>query len=168
MNKGQKRTLIWPSLVGITILFQSLALLKIRICIPFSTVTIEMHILPRLGSRVISDDAITALARAVRDGSRLHEISQDTTSSSPAMTLNGSADSFARSEDHVSMTSSGDLDGTTIGESELPRERFAYWCFDLLFLMCQRGSPHTNEPGEPFASLVRAAIPSNRYCACPL
>ena len=161
MIRGQKRTLIWPSLVGITILFLSLALLNIRICIPFSTVTIEMHILPRLGSRVISDDAITALARAVRDGSRLHEISQDTNYSSPAMTLNGSADSFARSEDRASVASSGDLDGTTIDETELPRERFAYWCFDLLFLMCQRDSPDTNEPGEPFASLLHTTITSD-------
>ena len=127
-----------------------------------------MHILPRLGSELISDDAITALARAVRDGSRLHEITQDTASLSPAMTLNGSADSFARSDDRASMASSGDLDGTTVDEGELPRERFAYWCFDLLFLMCQRGSPASEEPGKSFVRLPCISIPPDECFACPV
>lgn len=35
-------------------------------------------------------------------------------------------------------TSTVTLDGTTMDDDELPRERFAYWCFDLLFLMCSR------------------------------
>ena len=26
--------------------------------------------------------------------------------------------------------------GTTVPMVQLPRERFAYWCFDLLFLIC--------------------------------
>jgi hypothetical protein len=29
-----------------------------------------------------------------------------------------------------------DMDGTTAEIVELPRERFAYWAFDLLFLIC--------------------------------
>lgn len=28
--------------------------------------------------------------------------------------------------------------GTTVGVPTIPRERFSYWCFDLLFVVCSR------------------------------
>lgn len=110
--------------------------------------TIEMHLLPQVGLPKVPVDAITLLAKALRDASRLYDLAIDDIDggfdhSSQAMTRMNSIESeearFLSDYDAQAVADSSDLDldGTTIGERERPRERFAYWAFDLLFAMCQ-------------------------------
>lgn len=111
-------------------------------------------------------DVILSLVQALRDASRLHEPAGDRSvgkSSSPSLTAVSSRDSGdARSNassrmasDHY-MQASADttLDGTTMDDEELPRERFAYWCLDLLFLMCNRASEGENDEADASNSVV--------------
>jgi hypothetical protein len=111
--------------------------------------TIEMHLLPQLGSPRVPADAIITLSKALRDASRLYDLAFDDYNtglglSSPAMTLVNSSDSSKEArflEDYDAQAaadlSDGELDGTTVGERERPRERFAFWALDLLFVMCK-------------------------------
>lgn len=108
--------------------------------------TIEMHILPRLGHSSVPADAIVLLARRLREASRLREVELDFSNgtSSPSMTRIGSNDSDKREtfqlNDYDSQATVFELDGTTLEDVHLPRERFAYWCLDLLFLFCTESS----------------------------
>ena len=38
--------------------------------------------------------------------------------------------------------------GTTVEVTEAPRERFAYWCLDLLFHMCEGGEHGEQHPSR--------------------
>lgn len=110
--------------------------------------TVELHLLPQLGFSSVPADAITSLAKSLRDASRLYDLALDDGDdfaglASPTMTLVNSTESKeARLLDDYDAQAAADsfeseLDGTTIGERERPRERFAYWAWNLLFLMCQ-------------------------------
>lgn len=111
-------------------------------------VTIETHLLPKLGGEAVPSTAISTLAEALRDASRLHDLSLHHESASialasPALTYGSRSDSldrreprFANSFDEQANAPSNDFFGSTSSDTEVPRERFAYWCLDLLFHMC--------------------------------
>lgn len=119
--------------------------------------TIEMHLLPQLGHAQVPADAISTLTKALKDGSRLYDLAIEDHDglASPAMTLVNSGEGRFK-EDYADQSSwstiNGEMDGTTIGERERPRERFAYWAFDLLFSMCASAGQ-----GEPLPSLLNLA-----------
>lgn len=109
--------------------------------------------LPSLGQMRVASDTILLLAESLCSASRLYEIARYDTGHqlpSPSRWAATSQDSIAakraasgRLQDDCdtrdgSSSSSTTLIGTTVEEVELPRERFAYWCLDLLFLMAAR------------------------------
>lgn len=122
-------------------------------------VTLQVDILPKLGRPKVPTDAIASLAQALRDASRLHQLALDWSEASlasPSLTAASSGQSlnrkpaaaFVSASDFKSRSSSdGTLDGTTIDDEELPRERFAYWCLDLLFHMCTRAQDGEYQKG---------------------
>ena len=84
--------------------------------------SLEADIIPILGESRIPDHVITQLARVLHQGSRLYDKEVDEynyKSESPS----------PKKTDQAWM-------GATQNVLLLPRERFSYWCFDLLFLIC--------------------------------
>jgi hypothetical protein len=132
----------------------------------FHLVTLESDILPQLGKSQVPTDAITSLARALRDASQLHEpIISRGGITSPSMTAVNSAsstDSQSRMGEFSTQTSYDQLlDGTTVDDAERPRERFAYWALDLLFSMCN----HRQELGEPIRHRTTLNIAEFTHCS---
>ncbi|KAG8801542.1 hypothetical protein FRC17_006613 [Serendipita sp. 399] len=82
---------------------------------------IETHIAAHLGHPRIPDDIIVGFGQVLQEASKIHDAAPDT----PPATSDGNS-SFL----HVSVIA------TTVSTNILPRERFSYWCFDLLFLLC--------------------------------
>lgn len=119
-------------------------------------VSLEQNVLPSIGASLVPDDLIRRLGKSLQTASRLYELdlpdSGDDSSPptpTPAATTKDEQQPVAVSS---SSSSSGketrfdpdfdrqakgsDMYGTTAEVVEVGRERFAYWCFDLLFLLC--------------------------------
>ncbi|EPQ28595.1 uncharacterized protein PFL1_03898 [Pseudozyma flocculosa PF-1] len=85
--------------------------------------TIERHVLPVLGGEAVPDDLVRRVGRALISNSRPCAVqAPDVRSGPPA---NGS---------HVPTIPSLGLSAEVLADN--PRERFAYWCFDLAMLAC--------------------------------
>lgn len=96
---------------------------------------LEIDVVPHLGDPRVPDYIVTQLARVLLQGSQLRDAENYQLPSPRSLTggsTRSSQDGFEKVErfgDHsLSM-------GTTDVGSFLPRERFSYWCFDLLFLI---------------------------------
>lgn len=74
--------------------------------------TLEVDVLPHLGSARVPDYVITQFARILYAASALH--------------ADGTREDGASDEGYA----------TTESAQAVPRERFAYWAFDLLVLVC--------------------------------
>lgn len=96
-------------------------------------------------------DAIRSLARTLRDTSLLHNYNLESTFHNGLVSPSLSEVNFSKGVNARSRTNGKEvgqcgtfddpdtsLNGTTMDYYELPRERFAYWCLDLLFLICHR------------------------------
>ncbi|PIL34637.1 hypothetical protein GSI_03416 [Ganoderma sinense ZZ0214-1] len=103
--------------------------------------SLEIDVVPYLGEPSIPDYIISQLARVLHQGSRLRSTDDDLPPSPsslpefplPQVAKRSSSDQFDKLErfghDSIGV-------GTTSPGRFLPRERFSYWCFDLLFLIC--------------------------------
>jgi len=97
---------------------------------------LEIDVIPQLGDLRIPDSLVTQLAKVLRHGSRLHDSDaaldevNSVGSSSPSHRKSKESHDF----ETVDMREYGI--GSTASGASLPRERFSYWCFDLLFLVC--------------------------------
>ncbi|KAF8666808.1 C-terminal region of Mon2 protein [Rhizoctonia solani] len=80
--------------------------------------SLEVDVVPHLGGTRVPDYVITQFARILHAASTLHAI----------------GDSDVKS--NVESESWEDEDATTQSMRPVPRERFAYWAFDLLALVC--------------------------------
>ena len=98
--------------------------------------SLEIDVFPYLGASRVPDFLILQLGKMLRSGSQLQqpEDGHDAGSKTP---------NAARSESHNGKKSPNK--GSSIVEVEIgitrsgllvPRERFSYWCFDLLLLIC--------------------------------
>jgi hypothetical protein len=106
---------------------------------------LEIDVVPHLGDTRIPDSLVSQLARVLHQGSQLYESdpeSEDSRSASPALpdTLTTGKVVTRKSRgsqeyEKVRLEREYDL-GSTDSGSLVPRERFSYWCFDLLFLIC--------------------------------
>ena len=94
--------------------------------------SLEIDVVPHLGDSRVPDYIIAQLANVLQQGSQIRDdpeyrppspASLDTTSQKGSTDF----DSFGK---HTL------VEGTTEAGHFLPRERFSYWCFDLLFLVC--------------------------------
>lgn len=95
--------------------------------------SLEIDVIPQLGDMRIPDALVAELAKVLRQGSCLHEA--DIPRSPPPVAANKSP-SHKGSPSHDFETVSMHEFGNTFSGESLPRERFSYWCFDLLFLIC--------------------------------
>ena len=85
--------------------------------------TLEVDVVPYIGDARVPDYLISQLAGVLHNASRLLEYDEDGPSkrSRPPEFVPGLG------VDVVGSTSTGVV---------FPRERFAYWCLDLLFMIC--------------------------------
>ncbi|KAG1726836.1 hypothetical protein EDB19DRAFT_1897612 [Suillus lakei] len=93
--------------------------------------SLEIDLVPHLGDARVPDHLIAQLARILHKGSQLYKSSMD-----PSRPDSPSTDTANVSDDSHDFERV-DLDiGTTAPGVLVPRERFSFWCFDLLFLIC--------------------------------
>lgn len=109
--------------------------------------SLEIDVAPHLGDGRVPDYLVSQLAQILHRGSVLYEseleaIDANTSSNSP----------HARKVERVDVDRQLDLGSTEFG-SLVPRERFSYWCFDLLFLICSNTTS-----GEYVACTLDAAV----------
>jgi hypothetical protein len=89
---------------------------------------------PHLGDTRVPDHLITLLAKVLHQGSQLYKSEMDPSRpDSPSTDAEKTSDDSRDSHDFEKVY----LDiGTTAPGLLVPRERFSFWCFDLLFLIC--------------------------------
>ncbi|OCH93573.1 hypothetical protein OBBRIDRAFT_885401 [Obba rivulosa] len=107
---------------------------------------LEIDVVPFLGESTIPDYVVSQLAKVLQQGSRLRDADPYIPPSPPLSNGNLTLDNGHEAMPQDGRVSSefennkfGQTDvsmGTTETGRFLPRERFAYWCFDLLFLIC--------------------------------
>ncbi|KAH9940033.1 uncharacterized protein BXZ73DRAFT_43028 [Epithele typhae] len=106
--------------------------------------SLEIDVVPYLGESTVPDYVVSQLARVLQQGSRLRTTDDDLPPSPSSL-----PEDFVRGGNRTSKSPSprggertntfgvnGAAEGTTSTGHFLPRERFSYWCFDLLFLIC--------------------------------
>lgn len=117
------------------------------------SVALEQDVLPHIGNSSVPDDLIQRLGKYIQIASRLYSLdlqqtpSRRTSSASESISALSDRPSIAkesRFDSDFDRQSKGKMYGTTVDIVEVSRERFAYWCFDLLFVMCS-----DCEDGEP-------------------
>ncbi|KAJ7102802.1 hypothetical protein C8R44DRAFT_682224 [Mycena epipterygia] len=90
---------------------------------------LEIDVVPHLGDKRVPDSLVGQLAKVLQQGSRLYEVEVGSNPHSPI--------SSSGSRDFEKIEMDGHYDnGSTQSGALVPRERFSYWCFDLLFLIC--------------------------------
>ncbi|OAV93395.1 hypothetical protein PTTG_11843 [Puccinia triticina 1-1 BBBD Race 1] len=114
--------------------------------------SLELDILPYLGHSRIPDDIIRGLGMAVQRASRLYTFDLEIENSRQLTITSQRGPSLAqisaencRFIDDFAKQAKGNIWATTADVSRRPRERFIYWCFDLLFLFC---SPATSSESQ--------------------
>lgn len=122
----------------------------------------ETDVLPYLGGQRVPPDLIVMLAKSLQNASRLYDLDLPGVYSgppTPAASANGSLSDDDRPPKETRFTRNYDvqavaeMDGTTAEITPRPRERFAYWCLDLMFLMCS--SRLQGELGLTFAFAMK-------------
>ncbi|KAJ6632164.1 hypothetical protein B0H10DRAFT_1976381 [Mycena sp. CBHHK59/15] len=90
---------------------------------------LEIDVVPHLGDKRVPDSLVGQLAKVLHHGSRLYEAGLASGPHSPV------SSSGSREFEKIEMDGLYEH-GTTQSGALVPRERFSYWCFDLLFLIC--------------------------------
>lgn len=103
--------------------------------------SLEIDVIPYLGDPRVPDYLIQRLGKMLHSGSQLQQPEDDRDSGArvpstvpPDVTKSKSAESKKSSSNGGSIV--GAEIGTTRSRKLVPRERFSYWCFDLLLLIC--------------------------------
>ncbi|CAK5277941.1 unnamed protein product [Mycena citricolor] len=105
---------------------------------------LEIDVVPHLGSSRVPDALVGQLAKVLQHGSRLYESDpQSPTSSSSFEKVEFDAD---------------EEEGTAQPGTLVPRERFSYWCFDLLFLICSDTTKDQEPSRRRLAALSLPAL----------
>ncbi|GAA5930374.1 hypothetical protein JCM10213_001074 [Rhodosporidiobolus nylandii] len=134
--------------------------------------SLEGDILPHIGSTAVPDRLIRRLAKTLQIASRLYQLDYPY-STSPADLLSPTSEDTPpatppepRFDLDFDRQVKGEMHGTTVEVVEVGRERFSYWCLDLLFHMCSSEEP-TEDPQR--RRITAIALPSllNR-CAASL
>ncbi|KAF7340848.1 Protein MON2 [Mycena sanguinolenta] len=111
---------------------------------------LEIDVVPHLGQKRVPDALVGQLAKVLQQGSRLYESELGSNPHSPI--------SSSGSRDFEKIEMDGQYEnGSTHSGALVPRERFSYWCFDLLFLICS----NTTKDQEPSRRRLAAlSLPS--------
>jgi hypothetical protein len=110
---------------------------------------IKTYVYPNLGHPRIPEDIISNFGKVLQHASKVHEPHSIT----PLLLPDDSSDQASNAtveEDSTSKIRKGfdeaellDVVSLTVHTHILPRERFSYWCFDLLILLCSRNATGT-------------------------
>ena len=101
---------------------------------------LENDVVPQLGDPRLSDKVVVELGQTLQRGSTVYEL-EDTLSASSTATAGISRAAPGVEQVNVD-TQYSELGSSRTGKTA-PRERFSYWCLDLLFAVCSsehRGS----------------------------
>lgn len=101
---------------------------------------LEIDVVPYLGERRIPDYLIIQLSRVLHQGSQIRDADGDLPPSPASITdLHWDTKTRRLSDEFEKLDKFG-VDVETLGTTESghfrPRERFSFWCLDLLFLIC--------------------------------
>ncbi|PPQ71802.1 hypothetical protein CVT26_007726 [Gymnopilus dilepis] len=129
--------------------------------------SLEIDVVPHLGGPRVPDSLVSQLGRILQSGSKIYD-AEDAIMfppPKPSSLSNSPPKSAPHSPTGTASTSSTltkvdlDLDyqGSTDFGHLVPRERFSYWCFDLLFLIC---SDVTRDQEESRRRLAALTLPS--------
>ncbi|KAJ7026944.1 hypothetical protein C8F04DRAFT_1008614 [Mycena alexandri] len=111
---------------------------------------LEIDVVPHLGQKRVPDALVGQLAKVLQQGSRLYEAELASNPHSPV------SSSGSREFEKIEMDGHYE-NGSTQSGALVPRERFSYWCFDLLFLICS----NTTKDQEPSRRRLAAlSLPS--------
>ncbi|KAK4704567.1 hypothetical protein P7C70_g1641, partial [Phenoliferia sp. Uapishka_3] len=132
-------------------------------------VSIEKDILPHLGNRLVPDELILRLGKCLQTASRLYELDLPGQINSPphdSLSSDGSLSDHdvsgptkeTRFDSDFDRQARGHMFGTTAEVVEVGRERFGYWCFDLLFLLCSDVEKDNEAERRRIAALCLPAL----------
>ncbi|KAF8656137.1 hypothetical protein AX16_002739 [Volvariella volvacea WC 439] len=114
--------------------------------------SLEIDVAPYLGNSRVPDQLVSQLGKILHQGSLLYhshsEVSSPSFSPSPR-----SSNGFEK----TGIDGYHDL-GSTHSGTLVPRERFSYWCFDLLFLVCSDTTHDQEESRRRLAVLNLASL----------
>ncbi|TFK71822.1 hypothetical protein BDN72DRAFT_409999 [Pluteus cervinus] len=98
--------------------------------------SLEADVVPHIGDSRVPDSLVAHLGKILQQGSGLYESLEFSASDRNKRPLEHSPTSSGGSSfERVDYENYHEI-GSTEGISLVPRERFSYWCFDLLFLIC--------------------------------
>jgi len=102
-------------------------------------------VVPYIGDRRVPDMLILQLGKILHMGSQICSVTGET---SFIPSSSGSLSTFSNSASSPCIPVSIDERYSDLGTTEFgklaPRERFSYWCFDLLFLICSDTTKETH------------------------
>ncbi|KAF8626562.1 hypothetical protein AX15_004804 [Amanita polypyramis BW_CC] len=113
---------------------------------------LEIDVVPYLGDSRVPDRLVSQLGTILHYGSRLHRAPDYQL----AVSDNSGRVNGYPTVEKIEMDKSYE-NGTTETRTVVPRERFSYWCLDLLFLIC---SSKTKENELPRRRLATLSLPS--------
>lgn len=110
---------------------------------------LEIDVVPHIGDARVPDYVVAELAKMLQRASQLHESDDEPVTPPPPrpQQVNGVKGKHPAAPGATSIPR--DVVGSTVPGKLLPRERFSYWCFDLLFLLCSnvaKGMSHLSTP----------------------
>lgn len=115
--------------------------------------SLEIDVVPHLGDTRVPDHLIAHLAKVLHQGSKLLDFSESHyVQTPPPSPPHGKKSNKAAEKDRVYDV------GTTERGREYPRERFSYWCFDLLFLLASDVSSDQESSRRRVAALSLPAL----------
>ncbi|KAF8639344.1 hypothetical protein AX17_001563 [Amanita inopinata Kibby_2008] len=114
---------------------------------------LEIDVVPYLGDSRVPDYLVSQLGAILHQGSRLMK---PVDHGSFAVEGSGKDVHGPQAIEKVEINKAG-VEGTTELGALVPRERFSYWCFDLLFLLC---SNMTKDHELPRRRLATLSLPS--------
>ncbi|KAH9013194.1 hypothetical protein EDB84DRAFT_1533406 [Lactarius hengduanensis] len=110
--------------------------------------SLETDVVPCLGDDRVPDYLITQLAKILQQGSQLLQ--------------DGSSEEYPTSPTHPEMPLGGKADGEEAGSTvpllAVSRERFSYWCLDLLFFICSDTAKDNEASRRRIAALSLPAL----------
>ncbi|KAJ7664366.1 hypothetical protein DFH06DRAFT_322458 [Mycena polygramma] len=116
---------------------------------------LEIDVVPHLGEKRVPDPLVAQLAKVLQHGSRLYEAELGSNPHSPV------SSSGSREFEKIEMDGQYE-NGSTQSGALVPRERFSYWCFDLLFLICS----NTTKDQEPSRRRLAALSLPSLFSRC--
>ncbi|KAI0048499.1 hypothetical protein FA95DRAFT_1517415 [Auriscalpium vulgare] len=115
--------------------------------------SLEIDVVPFLGDARVPDHLILQLAKVLQQGSQLREYEPDDDYAfTPITPMRPRENAWGGSAD------ADGAYGSTAPAIAVSRERFSYWCFDLLFLICSDTSQDQEESRKRVAALCLSAL----------